>query len=269
MTSPVLQDIVAVLASPAAGNPAQYLLERTLAAAGLDWQAITCDVPPDRLAAAVAGAAALGLRGCLLSGPLRAPALGLATSASPAATFAGGAGLLVRTPEGFMAHMTDGRAVMESVRSHLDPSGREVLVLGAGMSGRAVALEMALAGATAIGLADPDASRASALAGDLGTLGSATATTLDWGTAVTVPERVTIIVRTLSEPAALVGLRSDMLFAEVAAESAPPPETVAAGCCLVRGLDVRADQAAIDFQTLTGLETDVELLRDALDEYLS
>jgi len=257
MSSPVLQELVAVLASPAAGNPAQFLFERTLAAAGLDWQVITCDVPRGRLDAAIAGAAALGFRGCLLSGPLRQPALALATAASPAATFAGGAGLLVRTPEGFMAHMTDGRAVMESVRGHLDPAGRDVLVLGANLSGRAVALEMALAGAAAVVVADPDTARAAALAGDLGTLGAVTATTLEWASGLAVPERVTLVVRTLSEPAALVGLRSDMLFAEMAAEVAPPPEAVAAGCCLVRGLDVRADQAAIDFQTLTGLEPEI------------
>ncbi|MFM7137026.1 MAG: hypothetical protein ACKO1M_08150 [Planctomycetota bacterium] len=53
------------------------------------------------------------------------------------------------------------------------------------------------------------------------------------------------------------------------ADADPPPEAVAAGCCLVTGLEVRAVQAAIEFQALTGLEADVELLREALDEYLS
>ena len=46
MTSPALQEVVAVLASPAAGNPSQYLFERALAAAGLDWRLITCDLGP-------------------------------------------------------------------------------------------------------------------------------------------------------------------------------------------------------------------------------
>ena len=34
MTSPALQEIIALLGSPAAGNPAQYLYERMLEAAG-------------------------------------------------------------------------------------------------------------------------------------------------------------------------------------------------------------------------------------------
>jgi shikimate 5-dehydrogenase len=55
----------------------------------------------------------------------------------------------------------------------------------------------------------------------------------------------------------------------VAAAADPPAEAVAAGCCLVTGLEVRAVQAAIEFQALTGIEPDVEMLREALDEYLS
>jgi len=38
MTSPALQEIIAVLAAPAAGNPSQYLFERALEGTGLDWR---------------------------------------------------------------------------------------------------------------------------------------------------------------------------------------------------------------------------------------
>lgn len=144
MTSPALQEVVAVLGSPAAGNPSQYLFERALAAAGLDWRLITCDVAPDRLPEAISGAAALGFRGCIVSGPLRELALGLAATASPAATFARAASLLERSATGFSGHMTDGRGLIEAVRAHVDPAGREVLVLGADPAARAVALELCL-----------------------------------------------------------------------------------------------------------------------------
>ncbi|MEI6637827.1 MAG: hypothetical protein WCO99_14775, partial [Planctomycetota bacterium] len=63
MTSPALQEIIALLGCPAAGNPAQYLFERAIEAAELDWRFITFDVAADDVAAAVAGAAALGFRG--------------------------------------------------------------------------------------------------------------------------------------------------------------------------------------------------------------
>lgn len=268
MASPALQEIVAVLAAPAAGNPAQYLFERALADAGLDWQVVTCDVSPERIAEAVAGAAAMGFRGCLLAGPLRERALPLVATASPAATFAGGVGLLAESADGFAGHMTEGRGVIEAVRLHAEPAARDVLVLGAGLAGRAVALELALAGAASIAVADPDAERAATLVRDLGSVAAAAAT-IEWDAAIAVPESTAIVVLTIREPLALHGLRGDMLLAQIAADADPPPEAVAAGCCLVEGLEIRAVQAAIDFQTLTGLEADVEMLREALDEYLS
>jgi shikimate dehydrogenase len=269
MTSPALQEVVAVLASPAAGNPSQYLFERALAAAGLDWRMITCDVAPSRLTAAISGAAALGFRGCLVSGPLRALALGLVATTSPAATFARGVSLLERSAEGFSGHMTAGRGVIEAVRGHADPAGRTVLVLGAGPTGRAVALEMALAGASGILVAAENAEQAAALAEDLTAMNTAPAELLPWAATIEVPERAGIVVRATAAATLLAGLRAEVVYADVAAVADPPPEAVAAGCCLVTGLEVRAVQAAIEFQALTGIEPDVELLREALDEYLS
>jgi len=269
MTSPALQEVVAVLASPAAGNPSQYLFERALATAGLDWRLITCDVDPVHLAAAIRGAAALGFRGCIVAGPLREPALGLVATASPAATFARAVSLLERTAEGLSGHMTDGRGVIEAIRAHADPAGREVLVLGAGPTGRAVALELALAGAAGILVAADDAEQAAALADDLTGMKTAAAATLPWAATLEVPERVGIVVRATAAPVTLSGLRAEVVHADVAADVDPPPEAVAAGCCLVTGIEVRAVQAAIEFQALTGIEPDVEMLREALDEYLS
>ena len=269
MTSPALQEIIAVLASPAAGNPSQYLFERAVAAAGLDWQVITCDVPPERLAEALSGAAALGFHGGVISGPLRERALALVTTASPAAAFAGGVGLFAESPEGFVGHMTDGRGVIEAVRAHADLAGREVLVLGAGLAGRAVALEMTLGGVAGVTVTDPDAERAAALVRDLGGLQTAPARAIEWSDTIAVPEAVSLVVRAAATPVVFAGLRSDIVLAEITAEAEPPPEAVAAGCCLVESLEIRAVQAAIDFQTLTGLVPDIEMLREALDEYLS
>ena len=54
MTSSALQDIIALLGCPAAGNPAQYLFERAIDAADLDWRFVTCDVAEADVAEAIA-----------------------------------------------------------------------------------------------------------------------------------------------------------------------------------------------------------------------
>ena len=59
------------------------------------------------------------------------------------------------------------------------------------------------------------------------------------------------------------------MFADLDPEATAPPEVTAAGCCFVDGLEIRAVQAAIDFQALTGLTADPDMLREALDEFLS
>jgi shikimate dehydrogenase len=276
MTSPALQDIVALLGWPAAGNPAQYLFERAVEAAGVDCRFLSVEVAPERLAEALAGAAAMGFRGCLLAGPLRAAAPPLVAATSPAAAFAGAASLLDRQTDGFTAHMTEGRGAVQALRGHVDPAGARVLVLGAAAEGRAVALELALAGAAAVLVGDRDATRAAALVEALGSLGAAPATAHECGTTVDIPADVDIVVVSmpdgLPEPAAFTGMRADLVVAEMPLVVQPSPlaAVVAAhGGCLVDGLEIHAARTAIDFQALTGVATDPDMLRDALDEFLS
>ena len=69
MTNPALQEVIALLGHPAAGNPAQFLFERVVARDSLDWRFLTLETAPSRLTDALAGISALGFRGCILAGP--------------------------------------------------------------------------------------------------------------------------------------------------------------------------------------------------------
>jgi shikimate dehydrogenase len=276
MANSALQDIIALLGWPAAGNPAQYLFERAIAAAGLDCRFISVDVDPARLADALAGAAAMGFRGCLLAGPLRAAALSLVTEKSPAAAFAGAANLVDCRGGTLTAHMTDGRGLIEALRSHVDPANARALVVGAGGTGRAVALELALAGAASIVVYDREPDRAAALAEAVAALDRAASSRLDTGPAIAVPDDVEIVVVALPEAspdvAALTGLRPDLVVAETALAAQPSALAklvAASAACLVDGLEVHAARTAIDFQSLTGATADTDQLREALDEFLA
>ena len=277
MTSPALQEVVALLGCPAAGTPAQYLFERMIATAGLDWQFVTLDVQPERIADAIQGTAAMGFRGCLLSGSLRSAALSAVTTASPSATFAGGVSLIERQPAGPAGHMTDGRGVLEAVRSHIDPAGMGVLIIGAGAAARATALELSLAGVGEILVCDRTPERATALVDALNGLAVAPASAIPWETAIAIPDRVRIVVAAVpadgsKSVVSFSGLRPDLVVADLALVSQPAPlvsEARAAGACVIDGLEIHAARTAIDFHTLTGIETDTELLRDALDEFFS
>lgn len=274
MTSPALQEVIALVAAPAAGNPAQYLFERAIEAAGLDWRFLTFDVEPARLAAALDGIGALGLKGCLLGGSLQAAAAPLVAALSPAAAFAAAVSLVVRDESGGLAgHMTEGRGIVEALRGHIDPAGCRAVVLGAGPVARAAALELALTGAADVAVCDPDAARADALVESLAGLAAAAASRLEWQVGLTIAPETAIVVHALDaavEGLAPVGLRGDLVLVEPHLEASPfARQAAAAGACVVDGIEVHASRAAIDFQALTGLEADTDMLREALDEFLS
>jgi len=272
MSSSPLQEIVALLGCPAAGNPSQYLFERAIEAAGLDWRFVTCDVAVGDAAPAIAGAKALGFRGCLLSGPLREAAVGLIDLATPSVSFSGGATVLERRDGGFVAHMTDGRGVVEALRGHVDPAARAALVMGAGSCGRSVALELAAAGAPEVMVCDPDHDRAKALSAAL--TATVPATTVDWH-GLAIPGHAGVLAITPTAVAAehaIGGLRRDLVVADTVLAGHPSPladQAAEQGCCLVDSIEIHAVRSAIDFQILTGLAPDTEALREALEEFLS
>ncbi len=274
MTSPALQDIIALLGCPAAGNPAQYLFERAIAAAQLDWRFVTCEVAAENVAAAIAGVGVLGFRGCVLSGPLREAALPLVAAASPTATFSGGVSLIEQRPEGLTGHMTDGRGIVEALRAHVDPIGKTTLIVGADARGRAAALELALAGASRLLVCDPQAERARALVDALAGVSAAEAATLDWQTTITLPDEVGVVVLAPlgGHRPRFTGFRREVFLADaVLAGHISPVAAQAAehGCCVVDGIEIHAAQTAIDFHSLSGVEPDADMLREALEEFLS
>src|SRR5689334_3998849 len=56
------QEVIALLAQPIAGNPAQFVIEKALAALGLDHRYLSLEVDSADLAAAVEGARVMGFR---------------------------------------------------------------------------------------------------------------------------------------------------------------------------------------------------------------
>ncbi|MEM9587194.1 MAG: hypothetical protein AAGA03_07925 [Planctomycetota bacterium] len=62
MTLPT-EIVIGVLGHPIAGNPAQFTLQRAFESLDLDWRVLSFEILPDRLADALAGAEAFGFRG--------------------------------------------------------------------------------------------------------------------------------------------------------------------------------------------------------------
>ena len=130
---------------------------------GLDWCYLAFEVPPGSLERAVAGAAALGLRGLSVTMPHKDAAARLATRHSRQVRRLGAANTLDLRGRGSSvpraATATACSTTFARARG-FDPDGRRCGVIGAGGAGRAAVLALAEAGAAEIVVVNRTAARA-------------------------------------------------------------------------------------------------------------
>ncbi len=164
MSHPAIQEIVAVFGQPVAGNPTQYMMEKAFAQVGLDWRYLTLEVAPEGLADAVRGMRAMGFRGCNLTIPHKVEVIQYLDRTSEAASLMGAVNCVNRVGQELVGENTDGKGFVQSLRGVTDPTGRDVVILGAGGAARAIAVEVALAGAAKLSIVNRDEARGQDLA---------------------------------------------------------------------------------------------------------
>src|SRR5436190_7876876 len=164
MSSPSLLEVVCCLGQPVAGNPTQYMMEQAFAAAGLeDWKYLTCEVPPENLGDAMRGIRALGFKGANFTIPHKVAVIPYLDSLSPAAELMGAVNCINRVGRKLVGDNTDGKGFYQSLREACDPAGLSIVLLGAGGAARAIAVELALAGASEITVVNRAIERGQAL----------------------------------------------------------------------------------------------------------
>ena len=83
---------------------------------------------------------------------------------SEAATLMGAVNCVNRVGDELIGENTDGKGFVQSLREVTDPADRDVVVLGAGGAARAIAVELALAGAARITIVNRSQQRGEELA---------------------------------------------------------------------------------------------------------
>src|SRR4051794_24560726 len=145
MTSASLIEKCCLIANPAAGNPAQYLIEQAFAQIGLDWRFMTFEVEPERLGDAMRGIRALGIHGVKVGEPFHERVVEFLDEVSDAARRCGSVNCVTADGNKLSGDNTEGTALAELVQQQISPVGKRAMIIGAGRLARAIAL--ALAGA--------------------------------------------------------------------------------------------------------------------------
>ena len=280
MSDESLQSIVCCMGQPVAGNPTQFMMEHAFMAASLDWRYLTLEVGPDDLTAAVAGLRAMGFRGGNFTIPHKVAVIKHLDGLSEAAELMGAVNCVHRVGDTLQGENTDGKGFVQSLRDITDPTGKRVVILGAGGAARAIAVELGLSGVAEITVVNRTVERGLELVDLLNERVKVASKFTKWEGNYAIEEGADIVINAtsigLGNASARVSidyktLASSMIAADVIFN---PPNTVflseaaARGCTILDGLGMLVNQGVISFKIWTGIDPDAGVMREALEEYL-
>jgi shikimate dehydrogenase len=281
MTTPLnfKQELTACFGQPVAENPTQVMMEAAYRRHGLDWRYLTIEVAPQDLAAAVAGARAMGFRGFNCTIPHKVAVIEHLDGLGESAALMGAVNCVVRRGDQLIGENTDGKGFVKSLRELVDPTDKRVVMFGAGGAARAIGVEVALAGATHITIVNRSRERGQQLTDLLNDRVPAEAQFVPWEGEYDVPEGTDIVINATSiglfpDVDARLALNIETLTdSMVVADVIPnPPRTnlvkdaQARGCKVIDGLGMLVNQGTIGVEYWSGIDPDPAVMRTALEE---
>lgn len=271
-------ELTACFGNPVDENPSGVIAEAGYEYLGLNYRYLTVRVEKDRLPDAVKGARAMGFRGFNLTIPHKVAVIPLLDELTEAARLIGAVNTVVNENGKLIGDNTDGKGFLTSLRENgIDPSGKNVTLLGAGGAARAVAMELALAGAGHISIINRTEARGAELASSVSEKAETTASCIPWVRQIRIPEGTDILVQctniglypdvTGKPDVDCDSLRPGMVAADVVFNRPETPflqEAAQHGLKTITGLGMLVNQAALNFRLWTGAEPPVKVMTEAL-----
>jgi shikimate dehydrogenase len=267
---------------PAAENPTVAMIEAAYRHRGLDARYINCEVAPDALGDAVRGAVAMGWAGFNCSIPHKVAVVAHLDQLADSAAIIGAVNCVVCRDGRLIGENTDGQGFLSSLRTVTDPAGQAFAIFGAGGAARAIAVEVALAGAESITVVNRDPARGAELVALVEQRTPAQAELVGWERPYAVPEQTDVVVNATSIglfpdvdgrlDIVLESLQPHMVVADVIPN---PPRTLlirdaeARGCVTLDGLGMLVNQGVISIELWTGAAADPAVMRETVEGLFS
>ena len=273
------QELTAAFGQPISENPTQVMVEAAYRHHDLDWRYLTIEVAPDGLEDAVKGAKAMGFRGFNCTIPHKVKVIEYLDGLGESASLMGAVNCVVRKDGQWIGENTDGKGFVESLRELTDPSGKNVVIFGAGRAARAIGVEVALAGASKITIVNRTVNRGEELTKLLDEKLPVDADFVPWDGVYAAPDDTDVLINATS-----IGLFPDvdarldldistLREGMVVADVIPNPPTTnlvrdarAKGCKVIDGLGMLVNQGVIGIRHWTGVDPDPAVMRKALED---
>lgn len=272
-------ELTGVFGYPVDENPTVVMIEAAFRALGLPWRYLNVKVPPESLAAAVAGLRAMSFRGINLTIPHKCEVIQYLDAVADDARIMGAVNTVYVADGRLTGANTDGKGFLRALTddARVDPAGKTYMILGAGGAARAISVELALAGAREIVVANRSEARGRQLVALLAEHCRANARFVPWDENLAIPAATDVLVNATS-----IGLypqvddlpsidyatiKPGMVVCDVIPN---PPRTrflemaQARGALTLDGLGMLVYQGAIAFKLWTGREAPVEVMKQAL-----
>jgi shikimate dehydrogenase len=278
MSSGFKSELTGCFSTPCDDNPTVEMVEAAYRHHGLNWRYINAEVPPAGLAAAVAGARAMGWRGFNLSMPHKVAVIEHLDGLGESARLINAVNCVVNRGGKFIGENTDGKGFLSSLVPVCDPRGKHVMLLGAGGAARAIAVELVLAGVSRLSIVNRSADRAEEFARIVRAAKPIDVSVAGWTGDVAVPKDAAVLVNCTSiglgdakarVSVAAASLRPGLVVADVIPN---PPRTQllaaaeAAGCTTLDGQGMLVGQGILGIRYWAGIDADAGVMRAALQE---
>jgi shikimate dehydrogenase len=261
-------------------NPTVAMVEASFKANNLHFRYVNCEVNPDQLAAAVAGAKAMNWKGFNCSIPHKVEVIKHLDGLGESASLIGAVNCVVNRDGKLIGENTDGKGFLKSFLEITPATGKTIVLLGAGGAARAIAVELALAGATKFYVVNRSRARGEELTALLNDKTSATAEFVEWNKTYSIPADADVVINSTSmgmvntegkQDIDFDSIRAGMLAADVIVN---PPQTYflteagKRGAKTLQGLGMVVNQAVIGIKYWTGADVDAKDLNDELMKVL-
>jgi shikimate dehydrogenase len=274
-----LSKLVGSFATPAAENPTVAMIEAAFAHHGMEARYINCEVAPADLGDAVRGAKAMGWLGFNCSIPHKVAIIAHLDALGQSAATIGAVNCVVKREGRLIGENTDGKGFIQSLRELVDPTAKKLVLFGAGGAARAIAVESALAGASAITIVNRNPARGRQLVALINDKTPAKADLVLWDRTFSAPADADILVNATSIglypdvegrlDLDLASLKPSMIVADVIPN---PPRTLLIrqaeerGCRTLDGLGMLVNQGVISIKHWTGVDVEAGVMRRKVEE---
>ena len=156
--------LTGVFGDPIDSNITVVMQEAAFASLGLDWRYIVLLVKKDDLSDAIKGLRAMNFAGINLTMPHKIAAVELMDELSESAGIIGAVNTVVIKEGRLIGHNTDGKGLVIGLQKEgIELKDKHVTILGAGGAARAISVECALAGASAVTIINRNQEKGQAL----------------------------------------------------------------------------------------------------------